>query len=363
MEPVVMDAEDRRELAGVEASQWWVLLRDPNVPQEQLELYVDWLRESPLHVAAMIRVARLHSRLQKFEHWDRINPSRSLEEEAVVDFPSPAPHSLQEVATPAGSEGRRRQPRSTLWAIAASALIVFTGTLLYMDRPAFTVQTERAERRELILDDGSRVQIDPESRLRVKLDETRRRIVLERGRAWFKVARDTKRPFEVEANDTIIRALGTAFAVEQQKVGVRVTVSEGKVTVSAAPATASTLFPPSQAKHANQIKAPILTANQQITVRRSGSADPIKKVDPGKELAWTRGRLVFENKPVADVMEEFNRYNPVQLRAADDELAHIPVTAVFDASDPESFVAFLESVASIEVTRKGRKEIVLATAR
>jgi transmembrane sensor len=243
-----------------------------------------------------------------------------------------------------------------VWAVAASTLLAaFIGSLWIVNRFAHTIETARGERRELILSDGSLVQVDPESRLRVRLDETSRRIELEGGRAWFKVAPDPKRPFVVEAQGATVRALGTAFAVEQQDVGVRVTVSEGKVVVSL----------PSALEHGSRqlSAAPVLIANEQLTVKKSGSSEPVKEVDANKELAWIKGRLVFENQPVAKVLQEFNRYNPVQLKVADDELARVPVTAVFDASDPESFVAFLESVTAVQVTRENGNSIVLATAR
>jgi len=101
-----------------------------------------------------------------------------------------------------------------------------------------------------------------------------------------------------------------------------------------------------------------------VTVEESsGTAEPVRKVDSDRELAWAKGRLVFDNETVADAIREFNRYNRVQLHVADEALAKRPVSAVFDASDPESFIAFLQTVASVRVTRSDSADITIATTK
>jgi transmembrane sensor len=89
----------------------------------------------------------------------------------------------------------------------------------------------------------------------------------------------------------------------------------------------------------------------------------LRHVDSERELAWARGRLVFDNATVAFAVEEFNRYNRVQLHVADGTLASRPVSAVFDASDPESFVAFIQTVASVNVIRTDAVDITIAVRK
>ncbi len=60
----------------------------------------------------------------------------------------------------------------------------------------------------------------------------------------------------------------------------------------------------------------LLSAGQQVIVPRRGPAKAVRAVDTDRELAWVAGRLVFDNEGVADVIEEFNRYNVVQLHVA-----------------------------------------------
>src|SRR5262249_1977536 len=152
----------------------------------------------------------------------------------------------------------------------------------------------------------------------------------------------------VEADGTLVRAVGTAFGVEQRAQGVVVTVAEGKIAVlhepSATPAPGSsglTFWPEAGTSGgADPLSgAPedrvILTADQQIAVPRIGRIGAVKKVDSQRELAWAEGRLVFENEPIGHVVERFNQYNRVRLVVTDDALARRTISGVFDASDPE----------------------------
>jgi transmembrane sensor len=228
------------------------------------------------------------------------------------------------------------------------------------------ITTARAERREVVLDDGTLVQVDPQTSLRVRFDESTRRVVLTRGRAVFHVARNAEWPFIVEANDTTIRAVGTAFGVERRGGDVVVvTVAEGKVAVTgagAAPARAVTAAGQKDSNAASAREPVYLTADQQITVRKVQAPAPVRDVSSARELAWAEGRLVFRNDPVAKVIAEFNRYNPVQLSVSDAALAARPISGVFDATKPEAFIAFLQSAASVHVEREGTRSIVISPA-
>jgi transmembrane sensor len=96
-----------------------------------------------------------------------------------------------------------------------------------------------------------------------------------------------------------------------------------------------------------------------VTVPSSGAAEPVREVDSHRALAWAEGRLIFQNDELAKVIAEFNRYNRVQLTVVDPALAAKPVSGVFNASDPEAFVAFLQSVTSVEIVRDGDRSITI----
>jgi RNA polymerase sigma factor (sigma-70 family) len=217
--------------------------------------------------------------------------------------------------------------------------------------------SQRTERRELMLSDGSVVRLEPESRLRVTFDSNERRVVLEKGRALFRVAKNPQRPFLVQVDDTTVRAVGTAFGVEHRAGGIVVTVAEGSVAVTVQALRNEAMLEAGGSEPTTQL----LTAGQQVTVQSSGAANSARRVDTERALAWAEGRLVFEDDTLADVVAEFNRYNRTQLRIADPQLAARRISGVFEATDTETLLAFIRAGSHVTLTRRGDDEISIAS--
>jgi len=380
-----MDASERRRRAGEEAAEWWVLFDSEDVSLETRTAFVDWLRESALHVEELLRVAQVHGALEQFQRWATLSTDETgkshLPADAagkVMSFPLPP-------RPPSQDAPRASRPRRTWlgvgFATAAAALLALW--LSGLSPRNYTVVTGQGERRELTLSDGSVVQIDPETGLRISFDSKLRQIDLQRGRARFRVAKNPNRPFLVRAGGTVVRAVGTEFGVEHRSQGIVVTVAEGRVAVmphntepfplagpgpGGEPASVPEAVTGEAAPVADAAKsqaAPpvvLVSSGQQITVSPTGSAQAVREVNAERELSWAEGRLSFENDSVATVVETFNRYNHLQIHVADSALARRTMSGVFSASDPESFVAFLRSTTSVTVERNGR-DITIASAR
>ena len=237
-----MDATERRARATQEATQWWnrLCVEPTEVSKADREQFTQWLRESPLHVAELLRIAHVHDALERFKHWGEIEVGDAGESHNVISLHEPldgATESLSGNARPAEEStapGRAavHRSRAGMWAIAASAcLIAILGGWLALANRGQLIETELADRRQVMLDDGTVVQLEPETRLRVRFEDRNRYVALERGRALFRVAKDPQRPFSVSTDHTSVRAVGTAFGVERSKRGVVVTVAEGTVAV------------------------------------------------------------------------------------------------------------------------------------
>src|ERR1700736_2929876 len=228
-----MAASDRRKRASEEAAAWWVRLQTDELPRAEREQFVDWLRESAVHVGEMLRMAKVHGALEQFHRWAHISTDGPDEDNIVsLTISSPVAAGGDTPSKPAPPDPSPFRRRLRLYALAASlTAIVIAAAWPLISLRGQTIQTERGERREVALSDGSVVAVDPETRLRVKFEEHTRRVFLERGRALFRVAKNADRPFLVQADRTTVRAVGTAFGVERQKQGIMVTVAEGKVAV------------------------------------------------------------------------------------------------------------------------------------
>lgn len=350
-----MDHRDRRACAAQEAAEWVLRFQDQNMTRAERAEYVQWLRESPLNVAEMLRASYVHGELASFPHWNEIAPlDASSTSIATLDVPH-AKDRPDRALQPARAESRPGRRGWWLTAVAASVAAAGVALLYFAELDPQTIDTAPGERREVTLADGSVVRVGPMTTLRARFTERERRVVLSRGDALFRVAKDPTKPFLVETDHTRVRAVGTAFGVERQGDSVIVTVEEGRVSVTQAVVTSAPsstpAIPPTEIS---------LGADQQIVVPQIGPMGRIRKVDSRRELSWSDGRLVFEHASVAEVVERFNRFNRVQMQVLDPQLAARPVSAVFDASDPDAFVVFLESVANVRVTRPSPNMIVIA---
>lgn len=355
-----MDASDRRKRAGSEAADWFARLQAGTMERDEREQFVEWLRESHIHVAELLRLSQIHGALAHFGRWERIATGRKTEADDIVQLLALPPDSAP-TRSGASSEVSAEKPRGArrglhLVAIAATVLLVIAAAVLIPQIRGEVIRTDRGERREVVLSDGSVLRMDPETRLRVKYGSTMRQVYLERGRALFRVAGNPARPFLVYADNTAVRALGTVFGVEHRLAGILVTVAEGKVAVT----TQGSSHPQSSLVLSD---SKVLSANQQVALTSAGSPGTVEEVDTQRALAWVEGRLIFQNDELQQVVAEFNRYNRVQLTVADPVLAAQPVSGVFNAADPEAFIAFLQSVAPVEIQRNGEVSITIATRR
>ncbi|MBA4805142.1 MAG: FecR domain-containing protein [Brevundimonas sp.] len=220
----------------------------------------------------------------------------------------------------------RRAPFGRVLAAAAAtaAAVVLVGVLL-LERPDSYV-TEVGEVRRVPLSDGSSASINTASRLEVEMGERVRRVRLDRGEAWFQVAKDAARPFRVEIGRVRVEAVGTAFSVRRLEGGAEVRVTEGVVRTWVEGAA----------------RAPVALAAGAVSIvdERAGPATP--RVEPAaidRELAWRAGRIDLAGETLAEAAAEFNRYNARPVVIADPALADERLYGVFRLDDPESFAA------------------------
>ena len=104
-------------------------------------------------------------------------------------------------------------------------------------------------------------------------------------------------------------AVGTQFDVYRSPGAVKVTVVEGTVVVFTAAA-------PQAARR--------VEAGYQVEVgERVGTP---RAVDTRAALAWLERRIAFENRPLGEVAEEFNRYGRIAIEIEDQELRALPIS-------------------------------------
>ena len=188
--------------------------------------------------------------------------------------------------------------------------------------------TARGERRTVSLPDGSRVELNTDSRIAIAYSETRRDIVLTRGEALFEVAKDPARPFVVQAGEAQVRAVGTACNIRMREQGVELTVTEGVVAVDERAAAAPRQV--SEGKGAVIATGAVAEVNLDPEVLR-------------RRLLWRDGVVEFEGDTLEQAATEFNRYNDRRLVVADPQVASIRVGGRFGTHEVDRFLVALQA--------------------
>lgn len=195
--------------------------------------------------------------------------------------------------------------------------------------------TEIAERRDIGLPDGSSVFLNAGSALSVDFTASTRKLRLFRGQGTFMVAHDAARPFVVEAEGGTTQALGTVFDVDIRAGSVAVTVLEGSVGVATDPGQARM----------------VAALDQRVTYRAGASPSAAEDVDADAETAWRRGKLIFNARPLADVVAEIERYRGGRILIIGDELRALPMTGLFELHEPETVLDVIEQTLPVRVSR------------
>src|SRR6266851_4228672 len=204
--------------------------------------------------------------------------------------------------------------------------------------------TARGQRAEMRLADGTRILLSVDSKLRVPGDYgAAGRDVYVDGEAYFEVLHDATKPFAVHAGNAVVRDLGTRFGVRAYagERRVRVVVAEGKVTLRSATA-ADTASP-----------APVLSPGDLGRLDASGALSLAQGVNVQHYLAWTDGRLAYQDAPLRDVLPDLARWYDLDVTLAAAPLGDWRVT--FDV-DGEPLTQVLDGIALLAHARYERNE-------
>lgn len=284
-----------------------------------------WLAQSPAHLIAYWRMEAA---------WD------SAQRLAAVDEPMRL-------------LSRRRQPafRIHLGKIAAAvALVAALGAaaLTQFREPAEKVYaTPIGGQMTIKLADGSEIQLNTNSRLRLSPDQTRRQATLERGEAYFIIKHDAQRPFELTAAGHLVTDLGTKFSVQTENGKLEVALIEGMAKIES-------LHSP--AKSTTAILRPGDVALATATTL-SLKAKPIARLQ--EQLSWRQGILTFKNVTLAEAAATFNRYNDTQIVIADSSVGKLTLYGTFPTGGVSAFADAAQAYFDLRV-RNRKSEIVIS---
>lgn len=221
--------------------------------------------------------------------------------------------------------------------LAVVALLGVSGAYFAVTDTTTTYSTAVGGKETLRLADGSRIELNTDTVLRISNRRDRREVWLDKGEAYFHITHDAARPFIVTAQNQRIIDLGTQFVVRQSADRVRVAVYEGQVQMGDAK------------------EAPVLNAGDIAVATQQGISVARKvETNPNGDLAWRRGLLVFDNVTLGEAAAEFNRYNRNQIVIADPSVAALKVAGTFPINGITGFSSLTRHVLGLRVETQGQ---------
>ena len=242
----------------------------------------------------------------------------------------------------------RAMPRGAWMAIAAALVLAVTlGMMLWQRQAVATYHTGIGERRVIALSDGSRLSLDADSDVAVTFSNQRRTIMLNRGRARFKVAKDPLRPFAVHSGDSVVVATGTEFSVERLAREIRVALFEGHVAVLRGTARGRT----SELARRNGMLIAAdtaLTPGTELHMPLQGMIGAIRPTIANEALE--DGQISFAGETLEVAAERMNRYASGRRIDVAPNATGIRVSGVFNIGDTDAFAQAIAATFPVALT-------------
>jgi len=243
---------------------------------------------------------------------------------------------------------QRKKSRSRLlvfrlaFVIALVALLAITPQARYWISSDY-YQTAIGEQRSIQLSDGSEIELNTDTELRVSYALGQRTVWLEHGEAWFNVVHDANHPFEVLAADKSIHDIGTQFNVYREGKRVTIAVQEGEVGVIS--------------QRPRQVLN--ITAGMQTSSNDNGKFAKIEPIDLDRITAWRSGLMIFKKQPLQDVAQELSRYHNVAISITDTRLKTLSVSGRFLTNNLNQTLNTIANALPVRIIQGDNQRIII----
>ncbi len=306
------------------AAAQWLERRDGEgwSDAQQIDLEA-WLAESRAHRAA---------------YW-RLKAAWNQAERLAALKPVPAERNI--AAAP------RNRLRPLLFRTAAAfALVAMVGVAakIYLAEPAPRLYTTAVgERKTLTLGDGSQIELNTDTRLRIASGSARK-VWLDRGEAFFQIKHDEAHPFFVVAGEHRVVDLGTKFLIRQDSARTEVALMEGSARFESISArTRPAILKPGDIAYATADTMSVTKAPERTIANA---------------LGWRHGVIIFDRTTLAEAASEMNRYNTKQIVILDPAAARLTIHGRFPSNDTNAIVNVAQDVFGLRAQNRGNEILI-----
>lgn len=219
---------------------------------------------------------------------------------------------------------------------AVFSLNIGTPAALYQQYVATRVQGAKT----LLLPDGSRLNVNANTRLRIDFSAQQRDIYLDQGQLYIEVTANKEQPLIVHSGDARIRVVGTGFDVRRSQHQLVVSVAHGQVAFMPNAKTATLLGP--------QQRATYDYANGSLHEQALGA---------GEVADWRSGHLAFRNRELASLVDELDLYRPGLIERPKGALSHYKVSGNLDVSDPLALIRALPALIPVKTVMQDNGKV------
>lgn len=291
----------------------------------------------PLVREALKRIVFLHSGAETQQDWADFLDWKA----ASADYARAASRAeeLWEGVAPALKDGPKSRGKKTIpvlfaIAVALAGVALAAGVFGPPSSLFADYSTATGEIRTVTLRDGSEVDLDSGTSFDVDVGD--RTVRLFTGQIHVAVKPDPARPFTVVAGDGRIRALGTAFDVRRDGDSTTVVVTEHAVQITFS--------------NKGALQNVELSTGDMVSFGPTGLSR-VQKADVTTFTAWRRGELIFNGRPLGDVVAEMDRYQRSRIIVLDDEIRRLPVTGSFETADTAAFLELAQLALPVRVMK------------
>lgn len=306
-----------------EALEWFARTQIAPLHGDVQVQFEAWLARSASHQAAYWR---LEGAWEEAERLVALRPARRIAQSAWHRFPE----SSAKIAA----------------AVAMVAIVTATATLFRSVAPdSTTYATNVGGRKILSLADGSQIELNTDTSIRVSATGGSRTVWLDKGEAYFQIVHDPAHPFSVISGNRKVVDLGTKFVARQHSGTLEVSLYEGRARVEISNGSVM------HSAELNPGDVAVASATAISIVRQPSIA-----LD--NQLGWRRGVLVFKGMALADAAAEMNRYNTDKLVVGDPTIARQTIDGTFPIHAVGQFAEMAQAVFGLHIEKRGTETVI-----
>lgn len=229
-----------------------------------------------------------------------------------------------------------KKPSHTFFKITAAAVVLIglVISLQFFTSPKTIIQVAaKGEKREVLLHDGSLIILNSNSTISYPQEFEDTRNIQLKGQAYFKVKRDTTKPFIVNTKRLQVQVLGTSFDVNTNDYNTpKVSVVTGKVKVL---------------NNNNPDDKIIITKNQQATLNENKLLK--EQANSMLQIAWTQNIIRLENTPLRETAKILENWYDIKIEFEEKKLEDLTISGKFKNEKLENVLKSMALIKNLKI--------------